>query len=123
MKHGIIKSLAIALLAGFAVSCSENGENEPQPTYTVTVSAAEGGTAAANKNTCPEGEEVTATGSAVSVTLAPGILNNILPDGTKTGKRLQRRPFIRSSCRRETSCCRHASSKKRQYLPVISTIR
>ena len=57
MKHGIIKSLAIALLAGFAVSCSESGENEPQPTYTVTVSAAEGGTAAANKNTCPEGEE------------------------------------------------------------------
>lgn len=31
MKHGIIKSLAIALLAGFAVSCSESGENEPQP--------------------------------------------------------------------------------------------
>ena len=64
MKHGIIKSLAIALLAGFAVSCSESGENEPQPTYTVTVSAAEGGTAAANKNTCPEGEEVTATATA-----------------------------------------------------------
>ena len=64
MKHGIIKSLAIALLAGFAVSCSESGENEPQPTYTVTVSAAEGGTAAANKNTCLEGEEVTATAMA-----------------------------------------------------------
>lgn len=64
MKHGIIKSLAIALLAGFAVSCSESGENEPQPTYTVKVSAAEGGTAAANKNTCPEGEEVTATATA-----------------------------------------------------------
>ncbi len=64
MKHGIIKSLAIALLAGFAVSCSESGENESQPTYTVTVSAAEGGTAAANKNTCPEGEEVTATATA-----------------------------------------------------------
>ena len=64
MKHGTIKSLAIALLAGFAVSCSESGENEPQPTYTVKVSAAEGGTAAANKNTCPEGEEVTATATA-----------------------------------------------------------
>lgn len=115
MKHGIIKSLAIALLAGFAVSCSESGENEPQPTYTVTVSAAEGGTAAANKNTCPEGEEVTATATADE--------GYLLPDGTKTRKRLQRRPFIRSSCRRETSCCRHASNKKRQYLPVISTIK
>lgn len=66
MRHGIIKSLAIALLAGFAFSCSESGgtEPEPQPTYTVTVSATEGGTAAANKNTCPEGEEVTATATA-----------------------------------------------------------
>lgn len=64
MKLGIIKSLVIALLAGFSVSCSESGENEPQPTYTVTVSATEGGTAAANKNTCPEGEEVTATATA-----------------------------------------------------------
>lgn len=66
MRHGIIKSLAIALLAGFAVSCSEDGGNEPepQPTYTVTVSATEGGTAATNKNTCPEGEEVTATATA-----------------------------------------------------------
>ena len=66
MRHGIIKSLAIALFAGFAFSCSESGgtEPEPQPTYTVTVSATEGGTAAANKNTCPEGEEVTATATA-----------------------------------------------------------
>ena len=67
MKHGIIKNLAIALFAGFAVSCSESGGNEPEPQptyYTVTVSATEGGTAAANKNTCPEGEEVTVTATA-----------------------------------------------------------
>lgn len=66
MKLGIIKSLAIALFAGFIVSCSESNGNdpEPQPTYTVTVSATEGGTAAANKNTCPEGEEVTVTATA-----------------------------------------------------------
>lgn len=117
MKHGIIKSLAIALLAGFTVSCSESNGNdpEPQPTYTVTVSATEGGTAAANKNTCPEEEEVTVTATADE--------GYLLPDGTKTGRRLRRRQLTRSSCRRETSCCRHASSKKRQYLPVISTIK
>ena len=66
MKLGIIKSLAIVLSAGFAVSCSESGRNDPelQLTYTVTVSATEGGIAAANKNTCPEGEEVTVTATA-----------------------------------------------------------
>lgn len=66
MRHGIIKSLAIALFAGFAVSCSENGGNdpEPQPTYTVTVSAIEGGAATTDKNTCTEGEQVTVTATA-----------------------------------------------------------
>lgn len=36
------------------------------------------------------GEEVTATGSAVSVTLAPGILNNILTESSVRWKRSQR---------------------------------
>lgn len=78
MRHGLIKSLAIALLAGFAVSCSEDGGNEPepQPTYTVTVSATEGGATAANKNTCPEGEEVTATATADEGYLFAGWYDN-----------------------------------------------
>lgn len=66
MKYGIIKSLAITLLSGFAVCCTENGGNEPesQPTYTVTVSATEGGTATVNKTTCTEGDEVLVTATA-----------------------------------------------------------
>lgn len=66
MKLGIIKNLAIALSAGFAISCSESNGNdpEPQPTYTVTVSATEGGAAAADKNTSTEGEQVTVTATA-----------------------------------------------------------
>ena len=102
MKHGIIKSLAIALLAGFAVSRLESGENEPQPTYTVTVSAAEGGTAAANKNTCPEGEEVTATATADEGYLFAGWYEN---GG--------------SGCNGGRSYVRHAGEKRR----VASTLR
>ena len=78
MRHGIIKSLAIALFVGFAFSCSDSGGNapDPQPTYTVTVSATEGGTAAANKNTCPEGEEVTVTATAAEGYLFAGWYEN-----------------------------------------------
>lgn len=66
MKCGIITSLAIALFAGFAISCSGDNENdpEPQPTYTVTVSAAEGGSAAVEKSAYAAGEQVTITATA-----------------------------------------------------------
>ena len=64
MKLGIFKSLAFILFAGFAISCSENNENDPEPTYTVTVSATEGGTATVNKTTYTEGDEVTVTATA-----------------------------------------------------------
>lgn len=65
MKFGILKSLTIVLFAGFAISCSEdNGiESEPQ-TYTVTVSATEGGIVTVTPNTCTEGENVTAVATA-----------------------------------------------------------
>lgn len=56
MKLGVFKSLAFVLFASFAISCSENNENEPEQTYTVTVSATEGGTATVNKTTYAEGE-------------------------------------------------------------------
>ena len=66
MKNEMMKSLAIALFAGFVLSCSESGGNdpEPQPTYTVTVSATEGGTVSADKTACPAGEEVSVAATA-----------------------------------------------------------
>lgn len=65
MKLGIFKSLTIVLFAGFAISCSkDNGIESEQQTYTVTVSATEGGTATVNPNTCTEGENVTAAATA-----------------------------------------------------------
>lgn len=65
MKFSILKSLTIVLFAGFAISCSKDkGIESEQQTYTVTVSATEGGIATVNPNTCTEGENVTAAATA-----------------------------------------------------------
>ena len=64
MQLQSFKILVLTLLAGFAASCSSDNGDEVQATYTVTVSASEGGTAVTNKKSCTEGEEVTVTATA-----------------------------------------------------------
>ena len=86
MRLGIIKNQVIALLAAFAISCSESNGNDPEPqsTYTVTLSATEGGIVVADKNTCTAGEEVTVTATADEGYLFAGWYENEEAVATET---------------------------------------
>lgn len=59
MKLKILTGLAIALLGGLVFSCSDDNGEEDTKTYTLSVTADEGGVAVADKSTYRKGEEVT----------------------------------------------------------------
>lgn len=64
MKLLILKSLISVLLVGMVASCSSSSDEEPTSTYTLSISATDGGTATAEKNVYVADEEVTATATA-----------------------------------------------------------
>ncbi|WP_195546726.1 InlB B-repeat-containing protein [Bacteroides intestinalis] len=64
MRLSLLKSAVIAILACTAMSCSGDNDDEQVVTYTITVTADEGGRASSTKSFCAEGEEVTAEATA-----------------------------------------------------------
>lgn len=101
MKSGILKSLAIAIFTGFVASCSNGNDDGQIATYTVSVTATDGGTAVADRDTYTEGEEVVVTATADEGFSFLGWYDNedeVATDGVYT-----------LSCRQEMLYCRLVS--------------